>query len=198
MAFGMGRGIGGGPRSYLTEEEKQNRPKVTKELLFRILAYLKPYRMQFVFVFFAILLSAVIGLFPSLITGRIVDEGHGPGTEQHLCGPEVVVGTDRRVGGHGDVASDPVGARGLVLAQGRVHIERTARHQAVCDVVLDCTDGPSVFRDPLAEQLFLARYQEWLISRRLRTPAESAINSLALYLNELEPTRRDRGKYQAR
>jgi hypothetical protein len=100
--------------------------------------------------------------------------------------------------GHGDVASDPVGARGLVLAQGRVHIERTARHQAVCDVVLDCTGGPSVFRDPLAEQLFLARYQEWLISRRLRTPTESAINSLALYLNELEPTRRDRGKYQAR
>ena len=74
MAFGMGRGMGGGPRSYLTEEEKQNRPKVTKELLLRILAYLKPYRLQFVLVFFAILLSAVIGLFPSLITGRIVDE----------------------------------------------------------------------------------------------------------------------------
>lgn len=74
MAFGMGRGMGGGPRSYLTEEEKQNRPKVTKQLLLRILAYLKPYRMQFAFVFFAILLSAVIGLFPSLITGRIVDE----------------------------------------------------------------------------------------------------------------------------
>ncbi len=74
MALGMGRGMGGGSRSYLTEEEKQNRPKVTKELLLRILAYLKPYRMQFVLVFFAILLSAVIGLFPSLITGRIVDE----------------------------------------------------------------------------------------------------------------------------
>lgn len=74
MAFGMGRGMGGGPRSYLTEEEKQNRPKVTKQILLRILAYLKPYRMQFAFVFFAILLSAVIGLFPSLITGRIVDE----------------------------------------------------------------------------------------------------------------------------
>jgi len=77
MALGMGRAMGGGPRNYLTEEEKQNRPKVTKELLQRILAYLKPYRMQFVLVFFAILLSAVIGLFPSLITGRIVDEALG-------------------------------------------------------------------------------------------------------------------------
>ncbi len=77
MAFGMGRGMGGGPRSYLTEEEKQNRPKVTKGLLKRILAYLKPYRLQFAFVFIAILFSAVVGLFPSLITGRIVDEALG-------------------------------------------------------------------------------------------------------------------------
>jgi len=74
MAMGMGRGMGGGPRSYLTEEEKKNRPKLSKQLLFRILAYLKPYRIQFVFVFVAIIISAVIGLFPSLITGRIVDE----------------------------------------------------------------------------------------------------------------------------
>ncbi|MCE5189333.1 MAG: ABC transporter ATP-binding protein/permease [Eubacteriales bacterium] len=74
MALGMGRGMGGGPRSYLTEEEKQNRPKLSRQLLVRILAYLKPYRLQFVFVLIAILISAVIGLFPSLITGRIVDE----------------------------------------------------------------------------------------------------------------------------
>lgn len=66
--------IGGGPRGFLTEEEKKNRPKLSKALLLRILAYLKPYRVQFVFVFAAILISAVIGLFPSLITGRIVDE----------------------------------------------------------------------------------------------------------------------------
>ncbi|PKM40629.1 MAG: ABC transporter [Firmicutes bacterium HGW-Firmicutes-9] len=71
--MGMGRGLGG-PRGYLTEEEKKNRPKLSKELLFRILSYLKPYRVQFVFVFLAILISAVIGLFPSIITGRIVDQ----------------------------------------------------------------------------------------------------------------------------
>lgn len=74
MAMGMGRGMGGGPRNYLTEEEKQNRPKISKQLLLRILAYLRPYRLQFALVFLAILISAVIGLFPSLITGRIVDE----------------------------------------------------------------------------------------------------------------------------
>ena len=63
-----------GPTRFLTEEEKQNMPKVTKELLARIMAYLRPYRLQFVFVFIAILISAAVGLFPSIITGRIVDE----------------------------------------------------------------------------------------------------------------------------
>lgn len=70
-----GRGMGSmGPRGFLTEEEKQNMPKVTKELIFRILSYLKPYWLQFIFVFIAILLSASIGLLPSIITGRIVDQ----------------------------------------------------------------------------------------------------------------------------
>ena len=66
------RGLG--PRGFLTDEEKENLPKVDKALLKRILAYLKPYRIQFVFVFIAILLSAVVGLLPSIITGKIVDE----------------------------------------------------------------------------------------------------------------------------
>ena len=77
MAQGMGmggRGLGGGPRGYLTDEEKKNRPKFDRAMLLRILSYLKPYRVQFVFVFLAILISAVIGLFPSIITGRIVDQ----------------------------------------------------------------------------------------------------------------------------
>lgn len=63
-----------GPRGFLTEEEKKNVPKVTKKLLLRILSYMKPYRLQFFFVFIAILLSATVGLFPSIITGRIVDQ----------------------------------------------------------------------------------------------------------------------------
>ena len=43
---GPGRGLG--PRGFLTEEEKQNKPKVTWPLIKRILSYLKPYWLQFV------------------------------------------------------------------------------------------------------------------------------------------------------
>ena len=63
----------GGPRSFLTDDEKQNRPKLTKDLLFRILSYLKPYKWHFLLVFLALVISAVLGLFPSIITGKIVD-----------------------------------------------------------------------------------------------------------------------------
>jgi len=69
-----GRFHGLGPRGFLTDEEKQNMPKVDKGLIKRIASYLKPYWLQFIFVFVAILLSAVVGLFPSIITGRIVDQ----------------------------------------------------------------------------------------------------------------------------
>ena len=69
---GPGRGLG--PRGFLTEEEKQNLPKVSGALIKRILSYLKPYWFQFLLVFAAILLSAVLGLLPSIITGKIVDE----------------------------------------------------------------------------------------------------------------------------
>ena len=65
--------IPGGPRGFLTEEEKQNKPKLTKELLFRIMGYLKPYKWHFLLVFAALAISAVLGLFPSVITGQIVD-----------------------------------------------------------------------------------------------------------------------------
>ncbi|MBR5389945.1 MAG: ABC transporter ATP-binding protein [Clostridia bacterium] len=62
------------PRGFLTDEEKKHIPKVTKGLLLRILSYLKPYWFQFFLVFAAILLSATVGLLPSIITGRIVDQ----------------------------------------------------------------------------------------------------------------------------
>ena len=71
----MGGRMGGmGPRGFLTEEEKKNRPKVTKGLIIRILGYLKPYWKQFFLVFITILVAAVVGLLPSIITGKIVDE----------------------------------------------------------------------------------------------------------------------------
>ena len=69
-----GPGGGLGPRGFLTDEEKKHMPKISKGLLLRILSYLKPYWAQFLLVFLAILLSATVGLLPSIITGRIVDE----------------------------------------------------------------------------------------------------------------------------
>lgn len=72
MPGGMYGGLG--PRGHLTDEEKANKPKVTGALIRRILGYLKPYWLQFTFVFVTILISAVVGLLPSIITGRIVDK----------------------------------------------------------------------------------------------------------------------------
>ena len=69
---GPGRGLG--PRGFLTDEEKQNLPKVDGKMLRRILGYLKPYWKQFLLVFVTIIVSSIVGLFPSIITGRIVDE----------------------------------------------------------------------------------------------------------------------------
>lgn len=72
MAGPMGGPMG--PRGFLTDEEKQNVPKVSWALIKRILSYLKPYWFQFLLVFLTILVSAGVGLLPSIITGRIVNE----------------------------------------------------------------------------------------------------------------------------
>ena len=69
-------GGGGGPRgraNYLTDEEKKNAPKITKELLARVFSYLKPYWKQLVLVLVCIAVSSVCSLFPSILTGNIVD-----------------------------------------------------------------------------------------------------------------------------
>ncbi len=63
----MGRG------HYLTEEEKQQTPKVTKALLARIFSYLKPYLPQLLLVLGCIAVSSVCSLFPSILTGNIID-----------------------------------------------------------------------------------------------------------------------------
>ena len=66
----------GGPRgraSYLTDEEKQNAPKITKELIGRVFSYLKPYWKQLALVLGCIVVSSVCSLFPSILTGNIID-----------------------------------------------------------------------------------------------------------------------------
>ena len=60
-------------RGFMTEEEKANRPKVTAALLKRVFSYLKPYWKQFIMILCAIAASALLGLYPSVLTGRIVD-----------------------------------------------------------------------------------------------------------------------------
>ena len=71
----QGRGPGGprGRSMFMTEEEKQNSPKVTKELLTRVFSYLKPYWKQLALVFVCIIVASVCSLFPSILTGNIID-----------------------------------------------------------------------------------------------------------------------------
>ncbi len=60
-------------RGFMTEEEKANRPKVTGALLKRVFSYLKPYWKQFLLILCAIAAASLLGLYPSVLTGRIVD-----------------------------------------------------------------------------------------------------------------------------
>jgi ATP-binding cassette subfamily B protein len=60
---------------YMTEEEKANQPKITPELLRRVFSYLVPYWKQLLLVIAAIFVSSTMKLLPSVLTGRIIDEG---------------------------------------------------------------------------------------------------------------------------
>ena len=66
---------GGGRQNFLTDEEKKNAPKVTGALIKRVFSYLLPYKSRLLLVFVCIALSAVCSLYPSILTGRIIDEG---------------------------------------------------------------------------------------------------------------------------
>lgn len=68
-------GTGRPGRGFLTEEEKANRPKVTAKLLKRIGSYLLPYWKQMALVLLAILLSSIFRILPSVLTGRMIDDG---------------------------------------------------------------------------------------------------------------------------
>ena len=66
----------GGPRgraSFLTEEEMLNSPRITKALVKRVLSYLRPYRKHLALVLCCIAVSSVCSLFPSILTGYMVD-----------------------------------------------------------------------------------------------------------------------------
>ena len=65
----------GGPYRGMSAEEKAAAPKLTKELAARIFSYLGPYKFKFTVVVLVVLLSAALGVVPSLLTGRMVDDG---------------------------------------------------------------------------------------------------------------------------
>ena len=65
----------GGPYRGMTAEEKAAAPKLTKAMAARILSYLAPYKWKFVLVIVVVLIAAALGVVPSLLTGRMVDDG---------------------------------------------------------------------------------------------------------------------------
>jgi len=72
---GHGMGFGPGSRGFMSEEEKKNLPKVTPELLKRVFSYLTPYWKQLALTLLCIVFSSVMTLMPSVLTGKIIDEG---------------------------------------------------------------------------------------------------------------------------
>lgn len=72
----QGRGPGGFfSRGFMTDEEKASQPKVTKALLARIFSYLKPYSGKLALVLLCIAAASFFTLLPSILTGKIIDEG---------------------------------------------------------------------------------------------------------------------------
>ncbi len=69
--YGGRRAIG----RTLTEEEKKNMPKITLPFVKRILSYLAPYKWKLILVFVTIIVSAIFGVLPSMLTGRMIDDG---------------------------------------------------------------------------------------------------------------------------
>jgi len=65
----------GGMREFLTDEEKANQPKITRPLLKRIFSYLLPYKMQLALTIILIVISSALSIMPSVLTGKIVDDG---------------------------------------------------------------------------------------------------------------------------
>lgn len=59
----------------LDREINEQPPVITLHILKRIYHYLKPYTFQVVLMMVIILLAALLGMLPAILTGRIIDEG---------------------------------------------------------------------------------------------------------------------------
>ena len=67
--------MGGPGGHYMTEEEKAAQPKITGKLIKRVFSYLKPYWKQLILVLICIAISSIFNLMPSILMGKIIDEG---------------------------------------------------------------------------------------------------------------------------
>ncbi len=65
----------GPPETDFEEHEKNKSPEITLPLLKRIFSFLLPYKKELFGVFIVILISSVLGVIPSVLTGRIIDDG---------------------------------------------------------------------------------------------------------------------------
>lgn len=71
----MPGGIREWPGSLSAGELKKNPPPITKKLLKRIFSYLRPYWFHMLIAVMTIILAAVFDLLPSILAGKIIDEG---------------------------------------------------------------------------------------------------------------------------
>ena len=72
-----------GAVNQMTDEEKQNKPKLTKALLKRIFGYLSPYKLQFITVFAALAVSPSI-LNPVSTAIRTILRTRSP-SDENVC-----------------------------------------------------------------------------------------------------------------
>lgn len=70
-----GGGFRRGPHRELTPEEKKQLPKLTWPFLKRILSWMVPYKWHFLLVLICITASGLLGVLPSILTGKMIDLG---------------------------------------------------------------------------------------------------------------------------
>ena len=75
-----GPGGGGNWRSFVRFDEQRDRPQVSRQLLRRVAAYARPYRVSIALMLAAILLSSLLALLPPLLLRDLIDHALPNGT----------------------------------------------------------------------------------------------------------------------
>ena len=75
---------GGGWWAYISHDEKQDRPYVTRELLGRVWQFARPYQWKVFWLLITIFISSLIGLFSPLLTRQLIDVALPQGNQRLL------------------------------------------------------------------------------------------------------------------